>query len=90
MHPNNRKDDVYDAKVSFNGYADLLYKIQDLLKVSLHTLYNGGPENSGNIKNPGHHLISVLEIAIQLLPASEAEALDICHELFLQTAQERQ
>lgn len=63
-----REKGVYHAQLSFSSYVELVFTLRDLLKISLHTLYNDGLENSGQIANPSFHIASLLEIAIQLCP----------------------
>jgi hypothetical protein len=69
--------------LKFKNYTELLFTIRDLLKISLHTLYNDDLENSGQIADPSFHLQRLLEITIQLIPHSEGEILDECHQLHL-------
>lgn len=56
--------------------------MRDLLRIALHTLYSDGLEDSGQIEDPTVHLVSVLEIAVQLLPCSKAEVLDKRHSRY--------
>jgi hypothetical protein len=65
-----------------------MFTVQDLLKIALHTLENSDLENSSQIQDPAFHLTSVLEIALQLLPCSEAEGLDKLHKLYLEINKE--
>lgn len=83
LTPANKKDRLFNANITFGRYSDLLGSIKDLLKICLHTLYNSGSQNSGQIKDPTMHLISVLEMAVQLLPCTEGEALDAMHKYVL-------
>jgi hypothetical protein len=76
LKPDKHKEGIYNTKISFDDYFKLFTTIEDLVQISLHTLYNDGSEKSGIIKDPSQHLISVLEIIAQLLPIDEAEALD--------------
>jgi len=69
--------------LQFTSYTELLFTIRDLLKISLHTLYNDDLENSGQIADPSFHLQRLLEIIVQLIPYSEGEILDECHQLHL-------
>lgn len=80
MRPVNNKDSLFNANISFGRYSDLIGSIKDLLKICLHTLYNSGTQNSGQIIDPTMHMISVLEMAVQLLPCTEGEALDAMHK----------
>jgi hypothetical protein len=89
LTPHNYEKNIYNAQITFSSYVELLLTVRDLLKISLHTLYNDELENSGRIKDPSFHVVSVLEIAVQLLPCCEAEALDECHKLFLALVKEK-
>jgi hypothetical protein len=71
------------VNLKFSNYTELLFTIRDLLKISLHTLYNDDLENSGQIADPSFHLQRLLEITVQLIPHSEGEILDECHQLHL-------
>ncbi|OXA77243.1 hypothetical protein [Flavobacterium frigidimaris] len=82
--PQRDKEGTYYASIKFTSYINLMFTIQDLLKIALHTLENSDLENSSQIADPAFHLTSILEIAIQLLPCSEAEGLDKLHKLYLE------
>ena len=84
LTPQKSKEVIYHADIKFKRYTHLIFTVQDLLKIALHTLENSGLENSSQIEDPTFHLTSVLEIAIQLLPCSEAEGLDKLHALYLE------
>jgi hypothetical protein len=84
LTPQKKKEGIYYADIKFARYTQLIYTVQDLLKIALHTLENSGLENSSQIEDPTLHLTSVLEIALQLLPCSEAEGLDKLHMLYLE------
>lgn len=84
LTPQKSRDGIYCADIKFTSYTQLLYTVKDLLQIALHALYNDGLENSGEIQDPTFHLTSVLEIAVQLLPCSEAEGMDIMHKLYLE------
>jgi len=88
LTPSNAEKDVYLAKIGFTSYWGLMAAIEDLLKISLHALYNDGSENCGLIKNPSAHIVSVLEIVIQLLPDREIEVLDELFKLSLQLSKD--
>lgn len=83
LKSDNKKDYRFNANITFERYSDLLGSIKDLLKICLHTLYNAGSNNSGQIVDPTIYLISVLEMAVQLLPCTEGEALDAMHKYVL-------
>jgi hypothetical protein len=85
-----RKEGVYYASLQFTSYINLIFTVQDLLKIALHTMENSDLENSSQIEDPAFHLTSVLQIAIQLLPCCEAEGLDKLHKLYLEINKENE
>ncbi|MCC9073285.1 hypothetical protein LNQ49_17035 [Flavobacterium sp. F-65] len=84
LTPQRDKEGTYYASIKFTSYINLMFTVQDLLKIALHTLENSDLENSSQIEDPAFHLTSILEIAIQLMPCSEAEGLDKLHKLYLE------
>lgn len=84
LTPQKSREGIFYADIKFKRYTHLIYTVQDLLKIALHTLENSGLENSSQIEDPTFHLTSVLEIALQLLPCCEAEGLDKLHTLYLE------
>jgi hypothetical protein len=84
LSPKKQQQGIYYADIKFTSFIKLIYTVQDLLKIALHTLENSDLENSSQIQDPTFHLTSILEIAIQLLPCSEAEGLDKLHSLYLE------
>lgn len=83
LTPQKDKEGSYYASLKFTSYINLMFTVQDLLKIALHTLENSDMENSSQIEDPDFHLTSILEIAVQLLPCCEAEGLDKLHKLYL-------
>lgn len=90
LTPQREKEGIYHADIKFTSYIKLIFTVQDLLKIALHTLENSDLENSSQIEDPTFHLTSILEIAIQLLPCSEAEGLDKLHKLYLETLSDQE
>ncbi|RXM47163.1 hypothetical protein [Flavobacterium sp. YO12] len=88
LTPQKDKNDSYYASLKFTSYINLMFTVQDLLKIALHTLENSDLENSSQIEDPAFHLTSILEIAVQLLPCCEAEGLDKLHKLYLEINEE--
>jgi hypothetical protein len=84
----SQSEDAAGMHLKFTSYTEMLFTIRDLLKISLHTLYNDDHENSGQIANPSFHLQRLLEITLQLIPHSEGEILDECHQLHLKLKKE--
>lgn len=90
LTPQGKKEGIYHADIKFKRYTHLIFTVQDLLKIALHTLENSGLENSSQIEDPTFHLTSVLEIAVQLLPCAEAEGLDKLHTLYLEVLNDQE
>ncbi|MBF4518734.1 hypothetical protein IRZ71_20455 [Flavobacterium sp. ANB] len=88
LTPQRGKDGIYHADIKFTSYINLIFTVQNLMKIALHALENSDLENSSQIEDPAFHLTSILEIAIQLLPCCEAEGLDKLHKLYLEINQE--
>lgn len=65
----------YVCNLKFSSYFDLFVVIEDLIEISLHTLYNADSENSGFVRNPHYHLVSVLELIKKLLPGYTGQTL---------------
>lgn len=65
----------YTCSLHFDNYFDLFVVIEDLIEISLHTLYNSESENSGFVRHPARHLVSVLELVKQLLPGDTGQTL---------------
>ena len=84
LTPHKSREGIFYADIKFKRYTHLIYTVQDLLKIALHTLENSGLDNSSQIEDPTFHLTSVLEIALQLLPCAEAEGLEKLHTLYLE------
>jgi len=67
--------DGYICNLHFDHYFDLFVVIEDLIEISLHTLYNSESENSGFVRHPTRHLVSVLQLVKQLLPGDTGQTL---------------
>lgn len=65
----------YICNLEFSSYFDLFVVIEDLIEISLHTLYNNDSENSGFVRNPSYHLVSILELIKKLLPGDTGQTL---------------
>lgn len=67
--------DSYICNLHFDHYFDLFVVIEDLIEISLHTLYNSKSENSGFVRHPTRNLVSVLQLVKQLLPGDTGQTL---------------
>jgi hypothetical protein len=80
--------DGVTCKLQFKDYFYLFVVIEDLIEISLHTLYNAESENSGHVKHPTRHLVSVLELIKQLLPGDTGQTLAELNEYLNQKREE--
>ena len=64
------------AHLRFKGYRDLLFKVESLLNVCILAMDNPNSGNHNDIVEPDVCILSVLEMAAQLIPHEEAEFLD--------------
>jgi hypothetical protein len=69
-------DDTWQITINFANYALLYGTVADLMKLCTIALTNEEMEVSPLIPNPKVNLANIMELAIQLLPASEMEFLD--------------
>jgi len=83
LMPHNWKPGIFQARLEFYSFSNLGFVISDLMKIAMHTMYNDGSQNSGEVIDPSSHVASLLEVIDQLLPLTEFEMLDGCHELYL-------
>lgn len=75
-----QKRDFNATNVRFKGYRDLLFKVESLLNVCILALDNPNSGNHKDIVEPDVCILSVLEMAVQLIPHEEAEFLDEVRE----------
>lgn len=75
-----QKRDFSATNLRFKGYRDLLFKVGSLLNVCILALDNPNSGNHKDIVEPDVCILSVLEMAVQLIPHEEAEFLDEVRE----------
>lgn len=75
-----QKRDFSATNLRFKGYRDLLFKVESLLNVCILALDNPNSGNHKDIVEPDVCILSVLEMAVQLIPHEEAEFLDEVRE----------
>ena len=88
LKQDHKKESLFTAEIKVSGYIDLIGIISDLLKASILALDSEPPYVSGSIFNPEINVMTLLEIALQLLPLGEIELLDALHKLHLKQEQE--
>ncbi|CAM3715049.1 hypothetical protein FLGE108171_11750 [Flavobacterium gelidilacus] len=74
VHP--KKEATWQITVNFANYACLCGTIADLMKVCSAVLQSEEPYVSSLVENPAIDVANILELAVQLMPHSEAEFLD--------------
>mgnify|MGYP003605351830 CR=1 FL=1 len=66
----------YKVTVKVAGYVDLMTIVADLIKLCTLALTSDEPHISPLVKNGKIDIPNILELALQLIPYSEAELLD--------------
>ena len=74
-------------KLQVKDYRDLLFTLESLLNVCILALDNPNSGNHKDIVEPDASILTVLEMAAQLIPHEEAEFLDEVREQVLQNNQ---
>jgi hypothetical protein len=74
QHPHD--DDTYQVVVNFSSYSSLFATITDLMKLTAVALFTDEPYVSPLVGDTTIDLSGIMELAIQLMPHSEAEFLD--------------
>ena len=74
-------ENTWQITINFANYALLYGTVADLMKLCTIALTNEENEVSPLIPNPKVNLFNIMELAIQLLPNSEAEFLDNVREI---------
>ncbi len=80
-----RKRDTIQLNIS--GYADVMYLIADIVKVSMLALE--GETSSTRIPEPTTNISGVLGIILDLIPYEEADLLDLIREQVLKPSEEQ-
>lgn len=83
LKPDSKKEDLFNVEIKVSCYNELNLMVADLIKVSILALDSEPPYISGSIRNPQINIMTLLEIALQLLPHGEIELLDELHKLYL-------
>ncbi|WP_284651124.1 hypothetical protein [Flavobacterium terrisoli] len=80
-----KKRDTIQLNIS--GYADVMYLIADIVKVSMLALE--GETSSSRIPEPATNISGVLGIILDLIPYEEADLLDLIREQVLKPVEEQ-
>jgi len=75
-----QKNGFSATHLKFKNYRDLLFKLESLLNVCILALDNENSGNHSGIVEPDMNILSVLELAAQMIPFQEGEFLDMVKE----------
>ena len=84
LKPENSNDNSLSVTLRVSCYNELNLMVSDLLKASIILLNDDVRNLSNTTKVSDINVMTLLEIALQLLPEDEMEILDDLHKLHLQ------
>lgn len=83
LKPENNSDNSFVVSLKVSGYNELNLMVSDLLKASI-ILLNDDARNLSSVTTVSDiNVMTLLEIALQLLPEQEMELLDDLHKVYL-------
>lgn len=74
-------------EIRVSGYSDMIGLATNLIKMCAYTVQTEGPYVPNLVKDPYIDIVSVLELALQLIPHAELEVLDKIHQLLIDDSQ---
>jgi beta-glucosidase-like glycosyl hydrolase len=81
----NNSANSFSVKLKVSGYNELNLMVSSLLKASIVLLNDDARSQACFPFNEAHNnVLTLLEIALQLLPEDEMEVLDDLHKIYLQ------
>jgi len=83
LKPHNSSGNSFDVTLKVSGYNQLNLMVSDLLKASILLLHHDAPSLPSHTVNTDINVMTLLEIALQLLPEEEMELLDELRKLQL-------
>ena len=83
LKSDNKIGNSFDVTLKVSGYNQLSLMVSDLLKASIFLLHHDTPSLSSHTVNTDINVMTLLEIALQLLPEEEMELLDELYKLQL-------
>lgn len=83
LKPENDSNNTFSVTLKVSGYNELNLMVSDLLKASIILLNDDANGLSSFTANSDVNLMTLLEIALQLLPEQEMELLDDLHKIYL-------
>ncbi|MEP6806727.1 MAG: hypothetical protein ABI892_19525 [Flavobacterium sp.] len=81
----NNSENSFSIKLKVSGYNEMNIMVSDLLKASIILLNDEAKSLSSITANTDINVMTLLEIALQLLPEQEMELLDDLHKIYLQS-----
>lgn len=86
LKPENDSHNSFIVPLKVSGYNELNLMVSDLLKASIILLNDDAKGLSSFTANNDVNVMTLLEIALQLLPEQEMELLDDLHKIYLSNA----
>ncbi|HEX8017672.1 MAG TPA: hypothetical protein VF465_20765 [Flavobacterium sp.] len=83
LKSDNKIGNSFDVTLKVSGYNQLNLMVSDLLKASILLLHHDAPSLPSHTVNTDVNVMTLLEIALQLLPEEEMELLDELYKLNL-------
>nr|WP_198999879.1 hypothetical protein [Flavobacterium sp. ASV13] len=84
LKPENNTDNSFSVSLKVSGYNELNLMVSDLLKASIILLNDDARNLSSVVSVSDINVMTLLEIALQLLPEDEMELLDDLHKVYLE------
>ena len=85
LKPENNSYNSYNVTLKVSGYNEMNLMVSDLLKASIILLNDDAKSLSSFTANSDVNVMTLLEIALQLLPEQEMELLDDLHKIYLES-----
>ena len=79
----NKESNSFTIPIKVSGYNELNMMVSDLLKASIILLNPEANGLSSFTKDKNINVMTLIEIALQLLPEEEMELLDDLHKVYL-------
>ncbi|PWB22163.1 hypothetical protein [Flavobacterium sp. HTF] len=80
----NKKENTFIIPLKITSYNELNLMVSDLLKASIILLNQDAKSLSSFTNNSDINVMTLLEIALQLLPEDEMELMDDLHKIHLE------
>ncbi|MFD1603192.1 hypothetical protein ACFSJW_06170 [Flavobacterium artemisiae] len=84
LKPEHKENNSFTIPLNVSGYNELNLMVSDLLKASIILLNPEAKGLSSFTKDRDVNVMTLIEIALQLLPEEEMELLDDLHKIYLE------